>query len=83
MYENKWTIYTKDGCSFCTKAKELLEFLGEEYEEANVKHPEYRDELFSQLDYMGIAKPWTFPQIWHPKDGYLPGGYEGLQKYFE
>ena len=77
-----WTIYTKDECSYCRKAKELLDFLGEDYEEVNIKHPEYRDELFTSLEYMGIQKPWTLPQVWGP-DGYLPGGYEGLQKYFE
>lgn len=80
MSELIWTVYTKDGCPFCEKAKDLLRTLGETYEEVNIKHYEYREDLFSQLDYMGIEKPWTLPQIWGP-DGYIPGGYEGLRKY--
>ena len=75
-----YTVYTKDGCSWCEKAKDLLTFLGEDFEVINTKHPEYREDLFSRLDYMGVAKPWTFPQIWGP-DGYIPGGFAGLEKY--
>lgn len=82
MNEFKWSIYTQDNCGFCDKAKALLTKLGEPYEEFNIKHPEYRQELLESLDYMGIKKPWTVPQIWGP-DGYLHGGYQGLQKYFE
>ena len=77
-----YTIYTGDGCPFCKKAKDLLETYGEEFEEINIKHSEYREALITQLQYMGIKGPYKVPQIWGP-DGYIPGGYEGLRKELE
>jgi glutaredoxin 3 len=52
------TIYTRQGCGFCTAAKRLLDSKGVAYTEhdATVK-PEYRQEMIQRSGRM------TFPQI--------------------
>ena len=65
------TVYTKDQCPFCDRAKALLESKGIEYKTVHVgQDPDAREFLMDQ----GLR---SVPQIF--KDGVLlPGGYQGL-----
>lgn len=65
------TVYTKNNCPFCDRAKSLIESKGVEYRSINIEHDtEAREFLLEQ----GLR---SVPQIF---DGthHLPGGYQGL-----
>lgn len=67
------TIYTKDSCPYCVKAKLLLNSLGKTYEEIDITHtPEVGVELFKKS---GMR---TVPQIYIDHDRCL-GGYSDIQ----
>ena len=52
------TIYTRDGCGYCTRAKSLLTSKGVDFTEFNAtEKPEYRQEMMTKSGGM------TFPQI--------------------
>ena len=65
------TVYTKNHCSFCDRAKALLESKGIEYRTINLEEqPDAREFLIDQ----GLR---SVPQVF--KDGVLlAGGYQGL-----
>jgi len=72
----KITIYSKNNCVFCNKAKHLVKSLGYEYTE---KKMEEFDSPQAMLE--DIGKPVrTMPQI--KIDGQLIGGYNQLVEYF-
>jgi glutaredoxin len=65
------TVYSKNECSFCDRAKQLLESRGVEYKEINVsEHPEAREYLLEQ----GLR---SVPQIYRGTT-LIPGGYQGI-----
>lgn len=66
-------VYSKDSCSFCDKAKQLLEEHYYTYKERNISDPEVRQELLSMLPDVK-----TVPQIYI--DGKHIGGYTELEK---
>lgn len=70
-----YVIFTKDDCIYCKRAKELLDILGEEYEEINILEGDNRAKLNEKLGY----EARTVPQIWH--GGAYVGGYDTLVKY--
>lgn len=70
-----YVIFSKPGCSFCTRAKDLLEILGEDFEEFNILEGDNRETMDTKLGYTAR----TVPQIWHD-DSYV-GGYTELVKY--
>jgi glutaredoxin 3 len=52
------TVYTTDPCSFCLRAKQLLDARGVEYDEVNLaKDPVGRTELLERTGMM------SFPQV--------------------
>ena len=64
-------IYSTDPCSFCTRAKELLEQRGVAFEEVNLaKDPVGRAKLASETGML------SFPQI--VIDGAVLGGFREL-----
>lgn len=71
-------IYIKDDCSFCTKAKRILNQKSIPYREINVDHD------LKALEFLKAQNHKTVPQIYY--DDYLnshakifvTGGYEGL-----
>jgi len=69
-------IWSKDNCSYCTKAKELLKSKAIEFEERNISKDWTKKQL---LEAVPNAK--TVPQIflW---DKYV-GGYDSLLEYIE
>ena len=67
-----WTIYSKDQCPYCDKAKFSLK------DEANVtvKNISENSDFFTELMELNPAAR-TMPQIF--RDGQLVGGYDQLQ----
>lgn len=52
------TIYTRDGCGYCARAKSLLTAKGVDFTEYNAtEKPEYRQEMMTK------SGGTTFPQI--------------------
>lgn len=70
-----YIIYTKDNCSYCVKAKELLTANNLKYIEKNIEAIEYRSELLSKY-----PEAKTVPQIF--LDNKRIGGYENLYILF-
>jgi glutaredoxin len=74
------TIYSKNNCPFCDRAKALLESKSVEFKTVNIEdEPDARELLVDQ----GLR---SVPQVF--KDGVLlPGGYQGLagkpEEFFE
>lgn len=65
------TVYSKNNCPFCDRAKSLLENKGVAYEVINIEeHPDAREFLVDQ----GLR---SVPQIFNGTT-LLPGGYQGL-----
>lgn len=53
----KFTVYSKNGCPYCTKIKQVLE-------RANLEHIIYMlDENFSRDDFYNKFGQTTFPQV--------------------
>ena len=69
-------IYSKENCTFCTKAKLLVKNLGLEYTEKKLEDFESTEAMLKD-----IGKPIrTMPQI--KVDNKLIGGYNQLVEYF-
>ena len=73
--------YTKEGCSHCARAKELLKEHGIPYTERDiVANPEYMEQLMSLMsDILEPGSMVTTPQIWFM--GQYIGGETELEKY--
>ncbi len=69
------TIFTKEGCPFCAKAKALLRKKGICYEEISVGKKCSVQALF------GVSGKMTVPQVFI--EGKRVGGSEDLEKYFK
>lgn len=83
--ETGYTIYTKEGCSYCIKAKILL---SNHTETSNIKLIECDDYLtISRNDFLEFIKDQcgieykTFPIIFY--NGKLIGGFTELTKYID
>ena len=72
----KFLIFTKYRCSYCDRAKTLIEQKGYEYESINI---EYENNIDIQNQKNKYAR--TMPQIFI--NDKLIGGYTDLVKYFE
>lgn len=67
------TVYSKNNCPFCVRAKQLLESRGVPFTEVNIEYdPESRKMLLDQ----GLR---SVPQIFHGFE-LIPGGFDGLAK---
>jgi len=72
----KITIYSKNNCTFCNKAKHLVKTLGLTYEEKKMEDFDSPEAMLED-----IGKPVrTMPQI--KIDDKLVGGYNQLIEYF-
>lgn len=69
----KFIIYSKETCSFCRRAKELLDSVGLEYEERNLVDFPDMHRYFVESGFR------TVPQIYY-KDDHI-GGYTDLEQY--
>ena len=72
----KFLIFTKYRCSYCDRAKTLIEQKGFEYESINIEEDNNREILLEKNKYAR-----TMPQIFI--NDKLIGGYTDLVKYFE
>ena len=73
------TVYSKNNCTFCTKAKALLKGLGLEYEEKSLEK-DFDSDPIKMIEDIG-KQVRTMPQI--KIDGKLIGGYNQLVEHFE
>lgn len=70
-------IYTRDGCNFCEKAKELLSIEKEPYIEINLTKGEAtREQVLERIGGTGAWLPVVIVD-----DKYI-GGYENLVEHF-
>ena len=69
-------IYSKQNCTFCTKAKNLVKKLGLEYTEKKMEDFESTEAMLEDIG----KQVRTMPQI--KIDGKLVGGYNQLVEYF-
>lgn len=72
------TIYTKENCPWCVKAKELMNNLGMKYTEKKLNVDFTREEL---RELVPEPLPLTVPQVFIYKKRI--GGYEDLEEYVE
>jgi glutaredoxin len=73
-----YKIYTKDNCSWCVKAKQLMNDVGVKYQELKLGIDYTREELKALLP---ENLPLTAPQIFIYNKRI--GGYEDLAEYLE
>ena len=72
----KFLIFTKYRCSYCDRAKTLIEQKGYDYESINIEEDNNIDLLFEKNKYAR-----TMPQIFI--NDKLIGGYTDLVEYFK
>lgn len=68
------TVYSKNNCPFCDKAKHYLKTNGFEYEEIKI------DEDTEARDWLVAQGHRTAPQIYLKGELFVEGGYQGLAK---
>ena len=68
------TVFTKNGCPYCTKATALLDSHNIQYGLQNVT------ESKTALKFLKEAGHKTVPQIYNVFDLLVEGGYDGLAK---
>jgi glutaredoxin len=68
------TIYSKNNCPFCDKAKGLLKLKGIEYTEVKI------DEDTSAREFVIAEGHRTVPQLYQDGKLLVEGGYQGLAK---
>ena len=73
------TIYSKNNCIYCSKAKALIKGLGLEYEEKSLEK-DFGGDPSKLIEDIG-KNVRAMPQI--KIDGELIGGYNQLVEYFE
>jgi glutaredoxin 3 len=71
------TVYSKNNCPFCVKAKYLLETKGIQFEEVKI------DETPAARDFVIAAGHRTVPQIYQDGQLLVEGGYQGLASQSE
>jgi glutaredoxin 3 len=69
-------VWSKNGCTFCTQAKALLESRGIEFEERNINKDWTREQLLE-----AVPNARTLPQIF--LDDKLVGGFTELRKHLQ
>jgi len=68
------TVYSKNNCPFCVKAKYLLEQKGIAFEEIKI------DETPDAREFVMAEGHRTVPQIYQDGKLLVEGGYQGLAK---
>ena len=71
------TVYSKDNCIWCDRAKNLLNSVNFEFDEIDLSNDEERQELYKRVG----EGDSTVPQIYI--DNIRIGGYPNLVTWFE
>lgn len=71
------TVYSKDNCIWCDRAKNLLNSVNFEFDEIDLSNDEKRQEFYKRVG-EGVS---TVPQIYI--DNIRIGGYPNLVTWFE
>ena len=71
---NRYIIYTSDKCTYCNKAKKLLQSEDISYDERSLNNEVYKTFLVDN----GYK---TVPQIWNHRGEHI-GGYSELRQFF-
>ena len=71
------TVYSKDNCIWCDRAKNLLNSVNFEFDEIDLSNDEERQEFYKRVG-EGVS---TVPQIYI--DNIRIGGYPNLVTWFE
>ena len=76
--EKKYRIYSKDGCPFCIRAKNLLEKLDLEYEVVDLTNNLMRNDFYEQRQFASHLR--TVPKVYEivADKEILIGGYTEL-----
>ena len=74
-----YTIYTKDNCPWCVRAKKLLNDHKIDYEELHIPRDLSREEFYVIVESNDTTK--TVPKVFC--DGNLIGGYEDLAEWID
>ena len=74
---NNAIVWSKDQCSFCDQAKQLLKLKGYEYEERNISSGNWSKEQLFEL----VPNARAVPQIFI--DGNYIGGFTELRQYLQ
>lgn len=78
---NKYTLYSKSGCKYCTFAKN--DFLAMQKNGVDIRYEEINldDEMEKEAFKARHPTLTTLPQVFAPGGDYI-GGYEELTKHF-
>jgi glutaredoxin 3 len=71
------TIYTKDGCGYCSMLKDLLNEHQMPYIEINIS------EDSGSRDFVLSEGHRTVPQIYQNGELFVEGGYTGMKQYLD
>ena len=84
-------VYGGEKCSYCTKAKTLLDMREKEYQYYDIydqcngaeEGVTYRDQLFTLMQDMGLPLPRSIPQIFVVNGSEMEyiGGFDNLKEY--
>ena len=74
---NMAIVWSKDQCTFCDQAKQLLKLKGYEYEERNLSSGKWSKEQLFEL----VPNARAVPQIFI--DGNYIGGFTELRQYLQ
>lgn len=78
--KDRYIIYSKDGCDYCTKAKDTLEYNNLPYTEYKLGIHFTRETLQDKLLKENVSR-LTVPQIYY--NGKYIGGYDHLVRYLD
>jgi len=73
-----WILISTDGCTYCTKAKELLRKHGLPFTEYNMSSSSSR----WVLTLLNLSKLKTVPQVFNMKGTHI-GGYTELKEHLD
>ena len=80
---DKWTIYTKSGCPYCLRAKDLLNLNMIEYDlidcDEILRDPNTKEEFLSYIESRANIKHRTFPIVFN-HDVFI-GGFDKTTEY--
>ena len=79
-----FTVYSKDQCAYCTRAKALLETHGLTFDEIKLGRDIERDALIEAIQYYGhgMTMPMVIVEDEHGNKERV-GGYEELSNYLK